>query len=83
MRERLIQARKDSGLTVAELAEKFGISKSFYYKIEAGIRNPTITLANEIALFFGKTVDELFFDKELDVLSRDRNDETSATRETA
>jgi len=82
VRVKLIQTRKDAGLTVADMATKFGISKSFYYKIEAGVRNPTITLANEIALLFGKTVDDLFFNNQLDESSNDNN-ETSATCESA
>lgn len=81
MRKNLINARKDAKLTVADMAARFEISESFYYKIEAGVRNPTIMLANNIALFLGKTVDHLFFGNSLDELSSDS--ETSATRDSA
>lgn len=63
MRKMLICTRKQKGLTVDKIASDLGISASFYYKIEKGVRNPTITLAKRIAQIFGKTVDELFFDE--------------------
>jgi putative transcriptional regulator len=65
MRSKLVAARKTNGWTVAHVAEKLGISESFLYKIEAGVRNPTIELANQMACLFGATVDELFFGREL------------------
>ena len=61
MRTRLKETRKAKGLTVADMAARLKVSRSFYYKIEAGIRNPTIDTAKEIADMLVSTVDELFF----------------------
>lgn len=66
MRTTLRDRRKVCGLTVAEIAEKTRISRSFYYKIEAGVRNPTMATAKEIADLLGQTVDGLFFGEILD-----------------
>lgn len=60
MRIVLREVRKQKSITVKDVANKLGISESFYYKIETGIRNPTIDLAKRIADFFDKTVDTLF-----------------------
>ena len=66
MRCLMRQAREDQGLTVNQVAVTLGISASFYYKIEQGMRNPTILLAKRIAELLGKGVDQLFFDHWLD-----------------
>jgi putative transcriptional regulator len=65
----LKKKRESNGLNVAELAEKAGISKWYYYKIEAGTRNPTMDQAKRIADILGETVDELFFANVLDETS--------------
>ena len=83
MRTLLIEKRKAKDLTVADMAKLLDKSRSFYYKIEAGIRNPNITTAKQIADIVGGTVDELFFDNNLDNSSSDGDDETSATTESA
>ena len=80
MRTRLKETRKAKGLTVADMAARLKVSRSFYYKIEAGTRNPTIDTAKQIADTLGSTVDELFFNPRLDVSS---DAETSATSESA
>lgn len=81
MRTKLKQARTAKGFTVADVAARLNKSRSFYYKIEAGLRNPTIDTAKRIADILGSTVDELFFSPRLDESSSD--DETSAPRDTA
>lgn len=75
MRAVLKETRKNKGLTVPDVAGKLGISASFYYKIEQGVRNPTIELAKQIADTLGGTVDDLFFADELD----DSSNEQAAT----
>lgn len=62
MRKLLIHVRKDTGLSVEEIADMLNISTSFYYKIERGKRNPTLALAKKIATVFKKDVEELFFE---------------------
>lgn len=70
MRSKLIVARKANGWTVAHVAKRLKISESFLYKIEAGVRNPTMELADQIAGLYGTTVDALFFGRELDDSSK-------------
>lgn len=62
MRKALITQRKAKEFTQREMAEKLGISLSFYIKIEHGKRNPGLELAQKIAESLDSTVDELFFD---------------------
>lgn len=69
MREKLKRLRLNKGLTVDEVAYKFNISSSYYYKIEAGTRNPTMHLAKRIADFFDQEIEELFFSQEVDEVS--------------
>ena len=86
MRILLVEKRKAKKLNVADMAKKLDISRSFYYKIEAGIRNPTISTAKQIADILDSTVDELFFNDKLDDSSKigsGSGDEPSATKETA
>lgn len=45
----LIRARKDAGLTQAELSEKTGISQADISRLENGTRNPSLALLNRIA----------------------------------
>lgn len=66
MRVILKNARIDKGYSVSQFAELLEISASFYYKIEKGVRNPTIELAKKIAIHLDKTVDEIFFNPQLD-----------------
>ena len=70
MRLHLKTARENKGFTVEELADLIDISPSFLYKIESGKRNPTLKKAKEIAIILGKTVDELFYDNNMDEMSR-------------
>ncbi len=76
MRKKLRKLRLDKGLTVDEIAGEFNISSSYYYKIEAGTRNPTMNLAKRIADFFNKEIEELFFSEEMDETSK-TNDQTA------
>jgi putative transcriptional regulator len=62
-RKRLKELRKQYGLSVKDIANIVGISTSHYYKIEEGVRNPTLKIAKKIAEILGKNVDEIFFEK--------------------
>lgn len=66
MRNNLREARKAKNISVQKMSTMLNISASFYYKIEQGIRNPTISLAKAIARKLGSTVDELFCAENLD-----------------
>jgi putative transcriptional regulator len=63
LREALNTARKVKGFTVKDIATKLGISESFYYKIEKGLRNPNIDLAKKISELLEKNIEELFLRK--------------------
>ncbi|MGR6342551.1 helix-turn-helix transcriptional regulator [Priestia megaterium] len=56
----LRKARKKKDLTQEELAEKLGISRIVYLKIENGKQDPKMSLAREISKFFDETIDYLF-----------------------
>ncbi|RFA37067.1 transcriptional regulator [Virgibacillus dokdonensis] len=67
MRTKLRNVRIEKGYKdVEKLAEQVGISASYYYKIEQGKRTPGIYLAKRIADKLNYTVDELFFNNNLD-----------------
>jgi putative transcriptional regulator len=51
-------------LTQEVLADKLGVSRQTVYAIEKGKFNPSITLALQIAGFFGVGVEEVFNLKE-------------------
>lgn len=70
-RKVLKQFRKQKGLSVQEIADLIGVSASFYYKIEQGIRDPIMEKAQKIAQVLESTVDELFFNTSLDVSSKE------------
>jgi putative transcriptional regulator len=74
MRAALRKARKARKVSVSELAQQLGISKSYYYKIESGIRDPNVDLAREIAVMLAGSVDSLFFDFNLDNMSKNRKE---------
>ena len=71
MRKNLRQLREGSNLTVEDIAGMLGISKSYYYKIENGDRNPTINLARDISDLFGKNINYIFFNETLDKTSNE------------
>lgn len=51
-------------LTQEVLADKLGVSRQTVYAIEKGKFNPSVTLALQIAGFFGVGVEEVFNIKE-------------------
>lgn len=61
-RLKLIELRENANLTQEDMAERLGISRSFYGHIETGTRNPSYGLARKIANIFGVNVDDVFFD---------------------
>lgn len=50
VRKRLINARKASGLTVAELASRVGITRQHLYRIEAGEVMPSLETSLRLIL---------------------------------
>ncbi|HKL74513.1 MAG TPA: helix-turn-helix transcriptional regulator [Halanaerobiales bacterium] len=60
MRKVLKEKRKERGMTQAEIAKEFGITRAFYGHIERETRNPTLNLAAEMADFFNDNIENLF-----------------------
>ena len=52
----LRQARTDAGLTLQQLAEQSGINYTIISKIEAGKRNPSISLICDLANALGLNI---------------------------
>lgn len=71
MRKKLKLTRIEKGYKDVEVfADKLDISASYYYKIEQGIRRPNVDLAKKMADVLSSTVDDLFFNQELDTSSK-------------
>lgn len=52
MRDNLKYYRKLNGFTQQEMADKLGISKSYYNEIERGVSNGTVIIFKQIAKIF-------------------------------
>lgn len=60
--KRLLAARQALSLKQWEVAERAGISRSHYTKLEAGERVPSLRVAERVAKALNAKPDELFFD---------------------
>lgn len=61
-RKKLAEKRKSKRLSAEEIAERVGISVSYYYFIEAGQRNPSYSVMKKIADILGVKPDYIFFE---------------------
>jgi putative transcriptional regulator len=61
MRKKLLELRANKKLTQGEVAEKIGISRTHYARIESGERNPSFQIALKIKNFYQYYDDDLFF----------------------
>ena len=61
LRNHLAQARKEKGLSQAELAKLVGVSRNTISSIETGQFNPTAKLALIICIALDKKFEELFY----------------------
>ena len=65
MKNNLDKLRKLKGLTQEEFAKELKVSMKTVSAIENGKYNPSLDLAFEIALYFNKTIEEIFiYEKE-------------------
>ena len=65
MKNNLDTLRKLKGLTQEEFANELKVSRQTVSAIENGKYNPSLDLAFEIALYFNKTIEEIFiYEKE-------------------
>jgi cro/CI family transcriptional regulator len=65
LKTNLDKLRKLKGLTQEEFAKELKVSRQTVSAIENGKYNPSLDLAFEIALYFNKTIEEIFiYEKE-------------------
>ena len=62
MRNALRETRRKAGFSQYKLAEKIGVSRSFYSQIETGAKNPSLGTMARIKLALRRTSDSLFDD---------------------
>lgn len=55
------EARLSLGLTIDEAARKLGISAGYLSQIENGKRHITPQRAEQIAMIYGKSLEDIFF----------------------
>ena len=66
MYKKLREMRIKNKYTTQAMADKIGISKSFYSKIETGSRRLTYSMAIRIADVFKRKPDTIFYEDELE-----------------
>ena len=65
LKNKLDELRKLNGLTQEEFAKELRVSRQTISAIENGKYNPSLDLAFEIAIYFNKTIEEIFtYEKE-------------------
>lgn len=67
MKESLIEFRKSLDLSQDEMAKFIGVSKSYYSKIELGLRNPSYNFIQKFKSKFSTNIDSIFFTNTLHV----------------
>ena len=73
--ERIKMCRQDLGITQQEAAKLIGVSQPAYQRYEAGLRNPSIQVAKEIAAAFNTSVDYLIGESDDTVVSDGRENQ--------
>ena len=73
MKNNLDKLRKLKGLTQEEFAKELKVSRQTVSAIENGKYNPSLDLAFEIALYFNKTIEEIFIYEEIEEIKEKDN----------
>ena len=60
MKNRLVQLRKQRGISQEELADALQVSRQTVGSLENGRYNPSILLAFKIARYFGMAIEDIF-----------------------
>lgn len=68
MYQKLRELRVKNKYTSQQMADKLGISKSFYSQIETGSRRLTYNMAVRISSILKRTPDFIFYDDEINKL---------------
>lgn len=61
LKTRMREFRKENNIQQAELAAAVGVRRETIVNLENGKYNPSLKLAMDIARYFGKTVEDVFF----------------------
>lgn len=83
MREYLKKLRESNGYTMQYVADRIGISKQYYQRIEVGDRqqNMDITLAVKLSEIFGVTIENIIKnEKELSLARESAKLQTASDR---
>ena len=64
MKNRIEELRNARSIRQEELARLLGVSRQTVSSLENGRYNPSILLAHKIAVFFGKTIEDVFIFEE-------------------
>lgn len=73
--------RAEKRITQQELAEAIGVTRTTIISIEKGSYNPSLELAFRIAMYFGKSIPEIFSVEETNEKTNEQLNETSKTKE--
>lgn len=65
--ERIVELRKQKGLTTNKLANLAGISQSHLREIELGLRNPTVETLSYFCEALGVSLEEFFCESESEI----------------
>lgn len=60
MKNKIELLRKEQKMTQQSLAEELGVSRQTIISLENGKYNPSILLAHQIAVLFGRSIEEVF-----------------------
>lgn len=61
MNQQLVEFRKSLCLSQLEMAESLGVSKSYYTKIELGLRNPSYNFIQKFKAKYSADIENIFF----------------------
>ena len=64
MRNIIREKRKERGLSQEELATAVNVTRQTIISLENGKYNASLILAHDIAVYFGKTIEEIFLFEE-------------------
>ena len=64
METKIQELRKANKISQAELADEMGVTRQTIILLEKGRYNASLELAFKIAMYFGKTIEEVFIFEE-------------------
>ena len=67
MKNRIKELRKEHRISQEELATAVNVTRQTIISLENGKYNASLILAHDIAVYFGKTIEEIFLFEELPV----------------